>query len=150
MEKVVLDTNVLIDGIKDEHSAAWRIVEKIFSGQVVLCVSRQLRGEYETILRREISDENYRQRVYMVFNIAEEVRVNNIQRIVHDDSEDDKVIATALTASADVLISEDRHLLDLDPYGDLRIMRPTEFLNRDTQDSSWSDFAKMIGLRGLT
>lgn len=147
MEKVVLDTNVLIDGIKDEHSAAWRIVEKIFSGQVVLCVSRQLRGEYETILRREISDENYRQRVYAVFNIAEEVRVNNIQRIVLDDSEDDKVIATALTASADVLISEDHHLLDLDPYGDLRIMRPTEFLNRDTQDSSWSDFAKMIGLK---
>lgn len=147
MEKVVLDTNVLIDGIKDEHSAAWRIVEKIFSGQVVLYVSRQLRGEYETILRREIFDENYRQRIYMVFNIAEEVRVNNIQRIVHNDPEDDKVIATAITASADVLISEDRHLLDLDPYGDLRIMRPTEFLNRDTQDSSWSDFAKMIGLK---
>lgn len=147
MEKVVLDTNVLIDGIKDEHSAASQIVTKIFSGQITLCISRQLRREYETILHREISNEDYRQRIYALFNIAEEVRVDNIQRIVLDDPEDDKVIATALSASADVLISEDRHLLDLDPYGELRIMRPTEFINRDTQDSSWSDFARMIGLR---
>jgi len=147
MEKVVLDTNILIDGIKDEHSAAWKVVAKIFEKQVILCVSNQLRKEYETILRREISDENYRQRIHGIFNIAEEVYVNNVQRIVQDDPEDDKVIATALAASADVLISEDRHLLDLDPYGDLRIMRPAEFLNRDQQDSSWSDFAKMIGLR---
>lgn len=147
MEKVVLDTNVLIDGIKDEHSAGWRIIEKIFAGQLVLCISHKLRGEYEIILRREISDKNYRQRIYVLFNIAEMVRVDNVQRIVQDDPEDDKVIATALSASANVLISEDHHLLDLDPYGDLRIMRPIEFLNRDTQDSAWGDFAKMIGLR---
>lgn len=147
MEKVVLDTNVLIDGIKDEHSAAWRIVSKIFAGQIVLCMSRQLRREYETILQREISDENYRQRIYTLFDIAEEVRVDNIQQIVREDPEDDKVIATALAASASTLISEDRHLLDLDPYGDLRVMRPAEFINRETQDSSWSDFARMIGLR---
>lgn len=147
MDKVVLDTNVLIDGIKDENSAAWRIVEKIFSEQIILCVSRPLRREYETILHREISDENYRQRIYKLFDVAEEVYINNIQRIVPDDPEDDKVIATALSVSADALISEDRHLLDLDPYGDLRIMRPTEFLNRNTQDSSWGDFAKMIGLK---
>jgi len=147
MEKIVLDTNVLIDGIKDEHSAAWRIVDKIFSGEIILCMSRQLKGEYKTILRREISDENYRQRIYTLFDIAEEVHVSNIQHIVQDDPEDDKVIATALHASADALVSEDRHLLDLDPYGDLRIMRPAEYLNRGTQDSSWGDFAKMIGLK---
>jgi putative PIN family toxin of toxin-antitoxin system len=146
MEKIILDTNVLIDGIKDEHSAAWKIVEKVFSEQLILCVSRKLRREYETILRREISDENYRQRIHALFDIAEEVHVNGFQRIVQDDPEDDKVIATALAAQANVLISEDRHLLDLDPYGDLRIMRPAEFLNRETQDSSWGDFARMIGL----
>jgi len=147
MEKVVLDTNVLIDGIKDEHSAAWKIVEKVFLGELTLCVSHKLRREYETILRREISDENYRQRIYSLFDIAEDIRVDNIQQIVKDDPEDDKVIATALSASASVLISEDRHLLDLDPYGELRIMKPAEFLNNNTQDSSWGDFARMIGLR---
>lgn len=146
MNKIVLDTNVLIDGVKDENSASWRIVEKCINGEALFFVSRPLKREYDRILRREINDENYLARISRLFSMAENVEIHGVERIVEEDPEDDKVLATALAAPADFLVSEDRHLLDLDPYGNLRIMKPKEFLNREEQDSSWETFAKMLGI----
>ncbi|MDO8512256.1 MAG: putative toxin-antitoxin system toxin component, PIN family [bacterium] len=146
MDKLVLDTNVLIDGIKDENSAAWQIINAVFERKVELYVSHPVVREYRRILQREISDPAYSERVLGLLDLAIKIDVHNIQRLVVDDPEDDKVIATALTAGADALISEDKHLLDLDKQYDLRIMKPKEYLNRNQQDSSWSDFAKLIGL----
>lgn len=146
MDKIVLDTNVLIDGIKDEHAAAWQIINKVLAGEVELFTSRPLVREYNRILQREIIDQNYVARINDLLQIATMVEVHNIQRLVPDDPEDDKVIATALAAGAEVLVSEDAHLLDLDRQHEIRIMKPKEYLNRDTKDSSWGDFAKLIGI----
>lgn len=147
MDKIVLDTNVLIDGIKDENSAAWQIINAVFEGKAELYTSHPLEREYRRILQREITDPLYGERIIALLDLAVKIEVHNIQHLVLDDPEDDKVIATALAASADVLISEDRHLLDLDRQFELRIIKPKEYLNRNEQDSSWSDFAKLIGLR---
>jgi putative PIN family toxin of toxin-antitoxin system len=146
MDKLVLDTNVLIDGLKDNHSAAWQIINKAFSGSIQLFISRPLRREYERILQREISDTAYIERIQKLLEISIEVDVRNIQRLVPDDPEDDKVVATALASEADFLISEDHHLLDLDLQLSVRIIKPKEYLNNNTKDSSWGDFARLIGI----
>ena len=142
----MLDTNVLIDGLKDENSAAWQIIDKAFSGTVQIFISHPLRREYVRILSREISDSVYADRINSLLEIATMVEVHNIQRLVPDDPEDDKVIATALSAEANYLISEDRHLLELDFQTAVRIIKPKEYLNRNLKDSSWGDFAKLIGI----
>lgn len=146
MENIVLDTNVLIDGIKDEYSAAKIIIDGVFSGKYRAFFSAPLRREYEKILNREINDEVYRQKVNDLFEHLSDVHVQNIAKVVTEDPEDDKVLATALAAEASVLVSADRHLLDLDPYGKLRIMRPEQFNNINKEDS-WDDFARLIGLK---
>ncbi len=142
----MLDTNVLIDGIRDEHAAAWQIINKILNGGVELYTSRPLVREYNRILQREIVDPNYIARINDLLQIAIHIEIHNVQRLVPDDPEDDKVIATALASGAEVLISEDAHLLDLDRKYEIRIMKPKEYLNRNTKDSSWGDFARMIGI----
>lgn len=147
MEKVVLDTNVLVDGLRDEHSSAWKIIDKIFSGEIELYTSFPLEREYRRILQREINDSSYASRIRDLLEIANKIEVHNIQRLVKDDPEDDKVLATAISADVQTLISEDRHLLDLDPFGKLRIMKTKEYLNIKEQDSSWGDFARMIGIK---
>jgi len=57
-------------------------------------------------------------------------------RVVQDDPADDKVVAAAMAGNAVAIVTNDQHLLDLDPYGTLRIFRPTEFVSR------WLDFSR--------
>jgi len=147
MDKIVLDTNVLIDGVKDEHSAAWQIINQILEEKIQFFVSHPLKREYYKILRREISDTEYSIRIDQLLNIAKQIEIHDIQRVVLDDPEDDKVLATALAAEADFLISEDKHLLDLPPLEKLKILKPKEYLNHNAKDSSWSDFARLIGIQ---
>ena len=48
---------------------------------------------------------------------------------VPQDVKDTPVLRAALAAGADYLVSNDRHLLDLDPYEGLRIVSMTEYHN---------------------
>lgn len=153
MTRVVLDTNVLIDGARDDHSAAWEIVQDVLDGTLTAFLSRPLQGEYETLLYRTVPDEAYRQRIRRFLDRAQDVRIGSIPRVVEDDPEDDKVLATAVTGGADALITSDAHLLTLDPYRPapagvpLRILTPQQFRNiRGEGGNTWSDFARSIGL----
>lgn len=56
------------------------------------------------------------------------VKPQPIERTVRDP-DDDSVIATALAARADVIVSGDKDLLVLHPWGDVLILDPGEALN---------------------
>lgn len=45
------------------------------------------------------------------------------------DTKDNKIIATALTAKAEILITGDQDLLVLNEYEGILIQNPTDFLN---------------------
>ena len=44
------------------------------------------------------------------------------------DAKDNKYLELALSANAEIIVSSDADLLDLDPWRGIRIMRPVEFL----------------------
>jgi predicted nucleic acid-binding protein len=46
--------------------------------------------------------------------------------VVAADSDDDQVIAAAVAAGADLLVSDDRHLLALGTHQNIRIVSPAE------------------------
>jgi putative PIN family toxin of toxin-antitoxin system len=48
--------------------------------------------------------------------------------VVTDDPDDDAVIEAALAANAEVVVSGDRHLLDLKTFRDTRIMTPASLI----------------------
>ena len=50
-----------------------------------------------------------------------------VRRVVPDDADDDEVLACALAANADLIVSGDRHLLDLGTeYHGIRIVTPSQ------------------------
>ena len=51
-----------------------------------------------------------------------------IVRAVPDDPDDDAVLACAVEAEADYIVSGDRHLLVLGSYEGIHILRAAEFL----------------------
>jgi putative PIN family toxin of toxin-antitoxin system len=50
-------------------------------------------------------------------------------RVVLSDPSDDAIVATAVKAAADCLVTGDRHLLALGAYGSTRIVMPRQFLD---------------------
>lgn len=148
MKKIVIDTNVLIDGARDEHSAAWLIIQDVLAGQLTAFISQKLEREIRLILNRKMEDQEYYQRIEKFLAAAQRVELQPHGRLVPDDPEDDKVLATAIDANADALITADKHLLILDPYDSIRILTPIQFQNiRKANDSSaWEDFLKQIGI----
>ena len=48
--------------------------------------------------------------------------------VIERDPKDDMIIACAIAASADYIISRDRHLLDLGRYQDIEIVTPENFM----------------------
>lgn len=148
MRRIVLDTNVLVGGAYDDLSASRRIIEACLAGELVAILSPPLRAEYEAILPRAVRIRGYAAQIRAFLDHAETVPLADIPSVVQDDPEDDKVIATAVAGRADALITNDRHLLDLDPYGGIRIIQPVNFenLRKEEHGEEWENLARMIGL----
>lgn len=149
MSKIVLDTNVLIDGVKDLNSNAWLIIQDVIDGNLDAYCSEKLRREYQLIINQEIRDVDYLEKLKIFMEKINFVELGYIPQVIEDDPEDNKVLATAVESGSEYLITEDRHLLKLDPYENIRILRAAEFNNLRDKGSSWSSFAKMMGIGGI-
>ncbi len=138
MLKAVLDTNVLVSGLISPGGApalligAWR--EKKFE----LVLSPAILEEVAEVLQRDkirryyehIDKDLPRKYVTGLRRFATLVTGRVEAKGVCADPQDDKLIAAALEANADYLVSGDEHLLSLKEYREVRIVRPAEFLAR--------------------
>ncbi len=134
--RAVLDANVIVSGLMGllasgsppgEVLRRWRSDEYalIVSGPIMVEVRRALQKPYFTERRSiqliEATLEIIQQRALMA---ALTVSVSGIAT----HPEDDLVLATAVSASADVLVSGDRQLLKLGSFEGVRILSPRDFL----------------------
>jgi uncharacterized protein len=126
--KVVLDTNTLVAAAYAEASASRRIVEACLRGELAAVLSSALRKEYEYILARAVRGSDYGPALRQLLEQAAVVEPGEVPRVVPDDPEDDKLLALAVAAGADAVVTNDRHLLRLDPLGPVRILRPAAFV----------------------
>src|SRR3954454_7809361 len=106
--RVVLDTNVLVGGLYAPGSASRRLLDACLNGQLRACVSPALRQEYEQILARAVRGRPYQETLQRLLGQAVMVEPAATPRVVPDDPEDDKLVAVALAAGADALVTNDR------------------------------------------
>jgi putative PIN family toxin of toxin-antitoxin system len=132
--KVVLDTNVLIDGFRDEYSYQKRIIDEITAGRMEAAANRQTLRENRLILNRLITDNSYRAEMENFFAQIEEVEN---RRTIHfvSDPEDNKILESAVESKADYLITEDHSLLEIGMYEGVKIVVPGQF---------WAMYAEVI------
>jgi putative PIN family toxin of toxin-antitoxin system len=125
--RVVLDTNLLVGSAYAPGSASRGIVDACLRGDVVAVLSPALKREYEHILPRAVRGRPHSEALQRLLDQALSVEPSATPRVVPDDPDDDKLVAVALAAGADAIVTNDRHLLDLDPHGSVRILRPSAF-----------------------
>ena len=61
---------------------------------------------------------------------ADMIQAGPLKEPVCADPDDDKFIACALASGAKLIVSGDKHLLDVDGYGDIEVLKPRAFVDR--------------------
>jgi uncharacterized protein len=128
--RVVLDTDVLVAAAYAVYSASRHLVEACGRLELQAVVSPALQREYAYILPRAVRRRDFTDLFRRFLEQADMVEPGETRRIVPDDPDDDKVVAAALVGGAEAVVTNDRHLLQLNPYGSLRLLRPAEFVRR--------------------
>jgi len=126
--RVLLDTNVLVAAAYAPQSASRRIVEACLRGDLVAVASEAIKREYDFILARAVRVDEYQDRLEELLEKLDLVEPSHTPRLVADDPEDDKFLAAAEAGNAGWIVTNDRHLLALDPHGPIRIVPPGRFV----------------------
>src|SRR4051812_37049717 len=137
MPKVVLDSSVLVSAFLTPRGTVVRLLREPARSRYQLCLSEYILTETaETLLSKprlrtgilSYPDTAVRDYIRSLLMQAEIVADLPPLRVVADDPKDDSIIATAVVAKADYLVTGDRaHLLSLGSYEDIQIFSPREF-----------------------
>ena len=131
MLKVVIDTNVFISsffgGVPKKIISLWKI------GKITLCLSQKIIEEYLDVLNRlglkdkkEITDLT---RLFAEgYNSIFTTKTPSI-KVVEDDPDDNKFLECAVALDTKVIISGDKHLINIKKYIDIDILSPREFID---------------------
>lgn len=129
--RVVPDTNVLVSAIVFGGPPG-RLVELAAEGHLQLVLSPPLIHELREVLRRKFgfSDGAAYQAETLLRRAGIVVEPQREVAIISEDPEDNRVLEAALAGGAEVIVSGDHHLLDLERFGTIPIMSPRELLAR--------------------
>ncbi len=131
--KVVFDTNVWISiflekKLKDEFLKA--------SQDLVVYVSEDIALEISKVLQYPRISEILRKAGIREKDVLRTLALNSRKvdpgtdlHVVNEDAEDDKILECALAAGANIIVSGDRHLLELGKFRKIRILNPREFFD---------------------
>lgn len=148
MVKVLLDTNVLINASRGEFSYPKRILDLVKKNKITALISYAVRRENELIIGRLINDSKLQKDLQDYLDLAEKVKAVPIE-VVLADEEDIKLLAAAVGGGANFLITEDKHLLDLEEFQGVKILTPINFWQwwqkqQDEVGETWNNWAKNI------
>lgn len=132
--RIVVDTNVLVSAYVSTGTPR-RLLDAAFDGTFFLCTSEALLAELLDVLgRSHIAPRMQRAAAAVVEDlrkIAVVVAPAAVPRVVPTDADDDQVLAAALAAGADLIVSGDRRdLLPLGSYEGIPIVTAAEALQR--------------------
>jgi len=132
--RAVIDTNVLISA-QFWRGAPHALFGHIREGDLTLILSPALlaefaevigRPKFQTILRRTGRPQT--QILAELLQLAEMIDPPSLAMPVCRDPDDDKLLALAVAAKADVIISGDQDLLSLGTFHNIRILNSAEVL----------------------
>jgi len=128
--KVVLDTNVFISGMfwkgnSNKIINSWKerkfeLVSSLDNIKELIKVLRDFKIKMDERLVKEW--------ITLIIENSILVDVTGNIKVVKDDPTDDKFIETAMNSNADYIITQDKHLLDIQEFEKIKIVTPEVFL----------------------
>ena len=131
VERVVLDTNVLISALLSPLGRPFACLDWVLDN-ATLITSKELLEELETRLarpkfRKYADDSRRRAFVADLALFAVRAELSGAVKACRDP-DDNKVLETAVVGRADCLVTGDQDLLVLHPFEGIAILTPADFL----------------------
>jgi putative PIN family toxin of toxin-antitoxin system len=139
IRRVVFDTSTLISAALRPDSIPYQALHRALR-LCDVCASKETLDELKKVLtrdkfRRYLPESTGRQFMRMMENNVRLFVVRDLDCLAANppcrDSGDNKFLALAFECEADAIVSSDEDLLVLDPWDEVRILRPVDFLNEE-------------------
>lgn len=132
--RAVIDTNVLLSGLL-WHGAPHALIEHVRAGRLAMVSSPALLAELADVIGRAKFDEilarsntSREHSLAELRQLAEVIEPPPLPQPVCRDPDDDHVLACALAAKVDLIVSGDADVLNLKEYQGIRIATAAEAL----------------------
>lgn len=129
--RIVLDTNVVLSALLWRGNPYQLLAAIRAQPNAQLFSSTALLEELADVLTRPAATRRFvligkaaREVLADYLEVIELIEPSDTPRVVPNDPDDDHVLACALAAHADLIVSGDRHLLDLGSYQGIAIVNP--------------------------
>ncbi|MBK5100271.1 MAG: putative toxin-antitoxin system toxin component, PIN family [Desulfobacteraceae bacterium] len=134
--KIVIDANLFASALIKPESNPGRILDLVKQNQVELILSPAIIREIKRILLYPRLQKYHHKTAQEIDAYFEDVLMfawivegDKTVDIIKDDPSDNKCLACAYEGEADYIVSGDHHLLDLETYQGIAIIKANTFLN---------------------
>lgn len=130
--KVVLDTNVLISGIFFS-GPPFQILKAWQEGKIKIIASEEILSEYQRVteeLSHQFPSVDIGRILELITVHAEVVDASDFQLTICKDPDDNKFISCALAIKSKIIVSGDKHLLNISGYKGINVLKPREFTDK--------------------
>jgi putative PIN family toxin of toxin-antitoxin system len=134
--RAVIDTGVLVSALLRRQGTTGDVLHALRDGRFTAIYSIGILAEIIDVLGRPHFRNKYHiepddiTAIINLLRLRGEVVTPQRKIDACRDPKDDKFLECALAGSADCIVSGDADLLDLTPFENIPILRPTEFLAR--------------------
>ena len=136
MLRAVLDTNIFISSLLNKKGAPARLLDLWKDGRYLLLSSPAIISEIKAVLelprikaKYSLDDFDIRKLLNLLEKDALLVPgLADVGNAIPDDPDDHIFLSCALEAGADVIVSGDRHLLDLKKFRGITVLPVKEFI----------------------
>jgi uncharacterized protein len=133
--RVVLDTNIFVSSLLVKSGVPAQVLDAWRSHRYMLVLSPPLIAEIRSTLsypriRRKygITDDDVERLIELLLNDAVVVPgIVDVSGAIPDDPKDEMILACAVEGRADLIVSGDKHLLDLGNYRGISMITARDF-----------------------
>lgn len=129
MRRVTIDTNIYVSALVYQGNSL-RLLDLAAAGEIEVAISDAIMAETLRILRDKFgwSAERLDGARELILSFAQMVSPSQTLDAVKADISDNRILECAVAARSEVIVTGDRHLLDLDEYQGIKVVRVTDFL----------------------
>jgi len=135
--KTVIDTNLFVSSIINKSGIPAKLLQAWQDHDFLLIISDQMLEEMRRVLqyphiknKYNLKDDDIAKVIDTIERFA--VVLHDVEGVdvISEDPDDNKVLACAIAAEADFIVSGDKHLLKLGKFEDIPIMTAKDFLKK--------------------
>ena len=130
MLRVTLDTNIYVSGLNC-RGKPYRTLELAREGKILVAVSDEMLDEVERVLQEKFHwpDRRAQQARRDIRDFAEHVTPAHTLTLSRRIPDDDRILECAAAARSDYIVTGDNHLLKLQSFGGIQMIKSADLLD---------------------